>query len=64
MEFVAGGKCLRSTFMYLGWLSVALVSDAALWAAASLELLHAFALLHDDVMDASASRRGRPAAHI
>jgi geranylgeranyl diphosphate synthase, type I len=64
MEFVAGGKCLRCTFMYLGWLAVALASDAALWAAASLELLHAFALLQDDVMDASASRRGRPAAHI
>jgi hypothetical protein len=31
MEFVAGGKCLRSTFMYLGWLSGALASDAALF---------------------------------
>lgn len=63
-EFVAGGKCLRSTFMYLGWLVGAMPSDAALTAAASLELLHAFALLQDDVMDASVSRRGRPAAHI
>ncbi len=63
-EFVAGGKCLRSTFMYLGWLAGATPSDAALNAAASLELLHAFALLQDDVMDASVSRRGRPAAHI
>jgi geranylgeranyl diphosphate synthase type I len=33
-------------------------------AAASLELLHACALVHDDVMDASATRRGRPAAHV
>jgi geranylgeranyl diphosphate synthase, type I len=63
-KFVTGGKCLRSTFMYLGWLSGAPASDAALRAAASLELLHAFALLQDDVMDASPSRRGRPAAHI
>jgi geranylgeranyl diphosphate synthase type I len=64
LEFVKGGKCLRSTFMYLGWLCGAPASDAALSATASLELLHAFALLQDDVMDDSESRRGRPAAHI
>lgn len=63
-EFVNGGKCLRSTFMYLGWLCGAPASDAALSATASLELLHAFALLQDDVMDDSPSRRGRPAAHV
>jgi geranylgeranyl diphosphate synthase type I len=63
-QFVSGGKCLRSTFMYLGWLAGRFGSDAALRAAASLELLHAFALLQDDVMDASATRRGSPAAHI
>src|ERR1700744_4323707 len=64
MKFVAGGKCLRSTFMYLGWLAGAQDSDEALFASAGLELLHAFALLQDDVMDASPSRRGRPAAHV
>jgi geranylgeranyl diphosphate synthase, type I len=63
-EFVRGGKCLRSTFMYLGWLCGAPADDAALSAVASLELLQAFALLQDDVMDESASRRGRPAAHV
>lgn len=62
--FVGGGKCLRSTFMFLGWLCGAEASHAALHAAASLELLHAFALLQDDVMDGSPLRRGRPAAHI
>jgi len=64
LNFVNGGKCLRSTFMYLGWLCGAPDSDEALYASASLELLHAFALLQDDVMDDSPSRRGRPAAHI
>ncbi|QUR69578.1 polyprenyl synthetase family protein [Mycobacterium spongiae] len=63
-EFVSRGKCLRSTFMYLGWLSGAAPSSAALSAAASLELLHAFALLQDDVMDQSSERRGLPAAHV
>lgn len=62
--FVGSGKCLRSTFMFLGWLCGAAPSHAALRAAASLELLHAFALLQDDVMDCSALRRGRAAAHV
>jgi geranylgeranyl diphosphate synthase, type I len=70
LQFVTGGKCLRSTFAYLGWLCGSTcdadepLDTAALRAAASFELLHAFALLQDDVMDGSALRRGRPAAHI
>jgi geranylgeranyl diphosphate synthase, type I len=63
-EFVSGGKCVRSGFMYLGWLCGAEPSDAALRAASSLELLHAFALVQDDVMDDSTERRGKPAVHI
>lgn len=62
--FISGGKCLRSTFMYLGWLCGAGPDEAALRAASSMELLHAFALLQDDVMDNSAQRRGRPTAHV
>jgi geranylgeranyl diphosphate synthase type I len=62
-QFVSGGKCLRSTFVYLGWLCGAPPDDAALRAAASFELLHAFALLQDDVMDGSDERRGRASAH-
>jgi geranylgeranyl diphosphate synthase type I len=57
-EFVDGGKCVRSTFMYLGWLCGADDDRAALRAAAGLELLHAFALLQDDVMDSSTLGRG------
>ena len=62
--FVDGGKYVRSTFMYLGWLCGAPEDEAALRASASLELLHTFALLQDDVMDESAMRRGRPSAHV
>ena len=61
-----GGKRLRPTFAYWGWRSVATHPDddsALVTAAAALELLHACALVHDDVMDASATRRGRPSAH-
>jgi geranylgeranyl diphosphate synthase type I len=63
-----GGKRLRPTFAYWGWRCVQpdrAESEADLIrAAASLELLHACALAHDDVMDASATRRGQPAAHV
>ncbi len=64
VQFVDGGKCLRSTFMYLGWLCGAGPESAALRASAGLELLQAFALLQDDVMDDSPLRRGRAAAHV
>jgi geranylgeranyl diphosphate synthase type I len=62
--FVDGGKYVRSTFMYLGWLCGAQEDATALRASASLELLHAFALMQDDVMDESGLRRGRPSAHV
>ncbi|HEU5265446.1 MAG TPA: polyprenyl synthetase family protein, partial [Jatrophihabitans sp.] len=66
-DFVlSGGKRLRPTFAYWGWRAVRTEYDDdrdLITAAASLELLHACALVHDDVMDASATRRGRSAAH-
>ncbi len=62
--FVGSGKCLRSTFMFLGWLCGSEPSHAALKAAASMELMHTFALLQDDVMDGSRLRRGRASAHV
>ena len=61
---LAGGKRLRPTFAYWGWRAV---SDdpvePVLPALAALELMHTVALVHDDVMDESATRRGRPTAH-
>jgi geranylgeranyl diphosphate synthase type I len=68
VDVTGRGKCLRSTFMYLGWLcgpeSDAALDPAALQAAAGLELLHTFALLQDDVMDDSPIRRAAPSAHV
>jgi geranylgeranyl diphosphate synthase, type I len=63
---LASGKRLRPTFGYWGWRGVAgpgPALEAVLPALAGLELLHAFALVQDDVMDGSATRRGRPTAH-
>jgi geranylgeranyl diphosphate synthase type I len=60
---VRGGKFLRSAFALTGWACGREPGPAAVRAAASLELLHCFALAQDDVMDGSAVRRGRPALH-
>jgi geranylgeranyl diphosphate synthase, type I len=63
---LAGGKRLRPTFAYWGWRGAAGPeprADAVLPAFAALELLHTFALVHDDVMDGSDTRRGHPTAH-
>ena len=64
-QAVAGGKRLRPAFAYWGWRAAGGSVDkteAILTAAAAIELVHASALVHDDVMDGSATRRGRPAA--
>nr|WP_248294910.1 polyprenyl synthetase family protein [Actinoplanes sp. TBRC 11911] len=63
---MAGGKRLRPTFAYWGWRGVAgprAPLAPVLPALAALELMHTFALIHDDVMDRSATRRGMPTAH-
>jgi geranylgeranyl diphosphate synthase, type I len=63
-DLVAGGKRLRPAFCYWGWRGAGGADDeAAVRAAASLELFQAAALIHDDVMDHSDTRRGMPAVH-
>lgn len=63
-ELLAGGKRLRAAFAYWGWRAAGQPDDdGAIGLAAAMELFQAAALLHDDVMDGSDTRRGRPAAH-
>jgi geranylgeranyl diphosphate synthase type I len=63
---LGGGKRLRPAFVLWGY--AACDHDphepAAVRVAAAMELLHAFALLHDDVMDGSLRRRGKPSHHV
>jgi geranylgeranyl diphosphate synthase type I len=59
-----GGKRLRARLVLLGWRGAGVPeTSGAVGAAAVVELLHACALIHDDVMDGSATRRGAPAVH-
>ena len=64
-----GGKRLRPAFVYWGYRGAGgpadgPQADAAIKAACSVELLHVCALVHDDIMDGSEVRRGRPAMHV
>ena len=61
---LAGGKRLRPAFCYWGWRGAGGPDGPEIVsAAAALELLHASALVHDDLMDASDTRRGQPSLH-
>ena len=64
----APGKLLRPRMAHWGWVAAGGLDhgrghDDLVRLGAALELLHCFALVHDDVMDASDTRRGRPSVH-
>ncbi|HEV7647201.1 MAG TPA: polyprenyl synthetase family protein [Actinophytocola sp.] len=64
-----GGKRLRPTFAWWGWRAAGGEPDgprahAVLHAISALELIQTCALVHDDIMDASELRRGRPTVHV
>jgi len=76
-DFLRFGKRFRARFCYWGWQSVQGLDDAVdffgdtssrdvpavVGVATALELFHAAALVHDDLIDASDTRRGAPSAH-
>lgn len=68
-DFVAdGGKRVRPTFLWLGWLAgggskYPELAEAVTRVAAALEFVQAAALIHDDIIDASDTRRGKPSMH-
>ncbi len=77
-DLLSGGKRFRALFCYWGWHGVAgtvrpddLLADlddhpdlsSIIDAAAALEVFHAAALVHDDIMDNSDTRRGMPSVH-
>jgi geranylgeranyl diphosphate synthase type I len=62
---LSGGKHLRSAFCFWGFVGAGgdPLDNRVIDAGAAIELMHAFALFHDDVMDGSATRRGAPTTH-
>lgn len=61
----AGGKRIRPAFCYWGYRAAGGAETESIFrAAAALELLHTFALIHDDVMDGSEVRRGVASSHV
>jgi geranylgeranyl diphosphate synthase type I len=63
-DLLTGGKRLRAAFCYWGWRGAGGEDCAGIVSVASaLELFQAAALIHDDVMDGSDTRRGQPAVH-
>ena len=73
-DLLAGGKRFRALFCYWGWQAVASDEvltersaasdlDSVVLAATALEVFHAAALVHDDIMDNSDTRRGMPSVH-
>lgn len=70
-QFLTGGKRFRAHFAVAGYHSVVgaldpmaeTVPDFVIEVAAALELFHAAALVHDDIIDQSDTRRGKPAVH-
>jgi len=63
-KFLTGGKRFRALCAIHGFsIHGAALSDQAIDVAAALEVFHAAALVHDDIMDSSDTRRGSPSAH-
>ncbi|MFC5993388.1 polyprenyl synthetase family protein [Pseudonocardia hispaniensis] len=66
---LGGGKRIRPTFAWWGWRGAGgdpadATTPAVLRALSALELIQACALIHDDLIDASTTRRGRPTVHV
>jgi geranylgeranyl diphosphate synthase type II len=59
-----GGKRLRAILTLLSCEAAGGKIRDALHAGAAIEIMHNFTLVHDDIMDHAASRRGRPAVHV
>jgi geranylgeranyl pyrophosphate synthase len=61
-----GGKRLRPAFVFAGCEALGASPERALPAAAAVEIVHTYSLIHDDLpcMDDDDSRRGRPTVHV
>ena len=63
---LAGGKRLRPLLVYASGHALGVTAESLDHAAAAVEMIHAYSLIHDDLpaMDDDALRRGRPTLHV
>ena len=63
---LGGGKRLRALLAYASAEAIGATADLADHAAAAVEMIHAYSLIHDDLpcMDDDALRRGKPTSHV
>ena len=66
LSFLSGsiGKMMRPMLVMLVAKSIGNVNEKTFAAAAAVEMLHTASLLHDDVIDESDKRRGRPSLNV
>jgi geranylgeranyl pyrophosphate synthase len=62
--FLEGGKLFRALLALVSGSAVGGVQEHVVPAAQAVELVHAASLVHDDIIDGSPRRRGRPALHV
>ena len=64
-ESLRGGKRIRPTFAWAGFMSAPSDEDpeAVLRAITALEFIQSCAIIHDDIIDSSDTRRGKPTVH-
>jgi len=63
-SILSGGKRMRAAFVYFGYRGVGGNDEEKInYASASIEILHSFFLIHDDVIDKSDLRRWKPTVH-
>ena len=64
-DFLSGGKKLRGFEIFLGYeMFGGKDKKTGLLASLTIEIIHAFLLIHDDIMDRDDLRRGKPTMHV
>jgi geranylgeranyl pyrophosphate synthase len=62
--FFQGGKMFRALLAFVASSAIGIEPRKMITVASALELLHGASLIHDDIVDEAAERRGRPALHM
>jgi geranylgeranyl diphosphate synthase type I len=64
-DFCRGGKKIRGSLIQLGYLCTGgKKKKEIIKASIAMEIIHAYLLIHDDIMDQDALRRGKPTIHL